>query len=303
MEWLQGVQRAIDYIEENLETPPDYAMMAQIACCSEYNFMRVFSVLSSYTLAEYIRSRRLTLAAQALVMSDIKVIDLALKYGYDTPESFNRAFVKFHGATPSEVRKGGADLRHVSPLKLKISIEGGYDMTYRIVNTEERHFLGYKRRFDGAPSERTLEQEEDFFIHTRLRQYALSGMTQRTADQYMLTCNIDSEGYDFYIASEYDDGKCWLTQKCYAELVRLNPDIGEMFEQITVPAATYAVFETERCKAPVTLHLELRHRIFSEWLGCSGYQLAPGFELSVSHWYGYPDRDKRFIELWLPVES
>ncbi len=135
MSWIAGVQRAIDYIEENITQELDYEEVARQASSSSFHFQRVFGILCTCTIGEYIRARRLTLAGMELAASDIRVIDAALKYGYESPESFSRAFVKFHGITPSRAKKPGANLRLFSRLSVKLVMEGGFAMDYRI---EER---------------------------------------------------------------------------------------------------------------------------------------------------------------------
>lgn len=115
MGWIDGLQRAIDYIEDNLTEELDYAEIARQAYSSSFHFQRVFGILCGYTLGEYIRNRRLTLAGSELASSDGKVIDVAVKYGYDSPESFSRAFSRFHGITPSQARSRKAELKSFSP--------------------------------------------------------------------------------------------------------------------------------------------------------------------------------------------
>ena len=125
MDWITGIQRALDYVEEHITEPIDYEEAARRACSSSFHFQRVFSVLCGFTLGEYIRLRRLTLAGSELAGSDEKVIDVALKYGYDTPESFSRAFTRFHGITPSQARNNGAVLKSFSRLSVKLILSGG----------------------------------------------------------------------------------------------------------------------------------------------------------------------------------
>ena len=108
MDWVTGIQNAINYVEEHLTDEIDMELVAKKAACSEFYFQRIFGVLCGVTLGDYIRNRRLTLAGNELCVSDTKVIDVALKYGYESPESFTRAFTKFHGITPSEAKKDGS---------------------------------------------------------------------------------------------------------------------------------------------------------------------------------------------------
>ena len=151
MDWIIGLQKAIDYIEDNLTETIDYETVAAQSFSSSYHFQRVFSILCGFTIGEYIRNRRLSLAGAELAVSDAKVIDIALKYGYESPDSFAKAFQKFHGILPSQARNNGGKLKSFSRLVLKISLEGGTIMTYRIERKPQMILIGYKRRFDGAP--------------------------------------------------------------------------------------------------------------------------------------------------------
>ena len=126
MDWITGIQNALDYIEEHLTEDIDYDRVAEQSFSSSYHFQRIFSLLCGFTVGEYIRYRRLSLAGSELASTDIKVIDAALKYGYESPDSFAKAFQKFHGITPSAARTSGNVLRSFSRLTLKISLEGGY---------------------------------------------------------------------------------------------------------------------------------------------------------------------------------
>ena len=124
MDWIIGMQKAIDYIEDNLTESIDYEKIAAQTFSSSYHFQRVFSILCGFTLGEYIRNRRLSLAGTELAASDAKIMDIALKYGYESPDSFAKALQKFHGVLPSQAEDGGT-LRSFSRLVLKLSLEGG----------------------------------------------------------------------------------------------------------------------------------------------------------------------------------
>ena len=151
MDWITGIQNAIDYIENHLTETIDYDIVAKQSFSSTYHFQRIFSILCGFTVGEYIRNRRLSLAGSELATSDIKVIDVAMKYGYESPDSFAKAFQKFHGVTPSAARMKGSKLRSFSRLILKISLEGGKLMNYRIEEKPEMILTGYKKHFAGVP--------------------------------------------------------------------------------------------------------------------------------------------------------
>ena len=142
MDWIIGLQNAIDYIEDHLMETIDYEMVAAQSFSSSYHFQRVFSILCGFTIGEYIRNRRLSLAGTELATSDAKVIDVALKYGYESPDSFAKAFKQFHGVLPSQARHNGSMLKSYSRLVLKFSLEGGKPMNYRIEKKPEMSLTG-----------------------------------------------------------------------------------------------------------------------------------------------------------------
>lgn len=298
MDWITGMQKAIDYIEANLTEEIDYEKVAAESFSSSYHFQRVFSILCGYTLGEYIRLRRLSLAGAELVNGKEKVIDIALKYGYDSPDSFAKAFQKFHGITPSQARADGSMLKSFSRLSIKISLEGGSIMNYRIEEKDEMILTGYKRRFSGIPGER-MEQEKEMYVKTRPLQYILQGLSGDVVNNFDIITNIDDEGYDFYIASQ-------LNEYCRNNLNKdgiLGEEFAKYYENVTIPKCTYAIFETERCAYPTMTFLDLRRKIASEWLPTSGYQLKDAPELVVTHWFEGEKRNQRYRELWIPIEK
>lgn len=297
MNWIIGLQKAIDYIEDHLTETVDYDMVAAQSFSSGYHFQRVFSILCGITVGEYIRRRRLSLAGLELASTDAKVIDIALKYGYESPDSFAKAFQKFHGVLPSQARNG-AGLRSFSRLVLNISLKGGTLMNYRIEKKPDMIFTGYKKRFDGTPADRS-RQEGDFFISTRANQYILKGMSGDCETSYQIMKGFDDEGYDFYIAALLDEYHRKHLKKVLGE------KDAERFETIMVPEGLYLICETGREKYPTMQIEELRNRAVSEWLPSSGYELADAPELEVCHWF-YKHGDEavntsRYIELWLPI--
>lgn len=298
MDWVTGMQRAIDYVEAHITEDIDYDAVARQSFSSPYHFQRVFSILCGYTLGEYIRSRRLALAGAELAEGRISVLDAALKYGYESPDSFARAFRRFHGVNPSQARS--ATLKSFSRLSIKISLEGGSMMDYRIENKPELVLTGFKRRFTGTPAERE-DQECDFYLSTRGNQYMLKGMARDCDTFYNVMTNFGDDGYDFYIASLLNREK---TEKL--EEILGSEDAGR-FETVTIPARQYLVCETERAEYPTELFEALRRRVVSEWLPSSGYELADAPEVSVYHWYFKEDDDavnhSRYVELWLPIEK
>lgn len=298
MEYIKGLQQALDYIETHLADEIDLDMLARKAYSSRYQFQRIFGVLCGMTLGEYIRCRRMTMAGAELRRGEIKVIDAALKYGYDSPDSFAKAFLKFHSVTPSAARDPNVMLRSFSRLSVKILLEGGNDMNYRIYEMPKTEFLGYKEHFTGVPGERH-SQESDFFTTTRPKQYVLQGLMHDPDTHYEIVTNIDENGFDFYIAEPINEE---MRARDALDMV-LTEGTADWFVRFTVESQTYIIFETERSQMPTGEFLDLRKKIITEWLPSSGYMLADAPEIAVGHWYRKPNQKQRYYEVWIPVEK
>ena len=302
MDWIIGIQQAIDYIEDNLTETVDYEEVAKKCYSSSYHFQRVFSILCGFTLGEYIRNRRLTLAGRELATTNAKVIDVALKYGYESPDSFAKAFQKFHGILPSQARNNGSNLKSFSRLVLKFSLEGGTTMNYRIETKPAMILLGYKKRFSGTPyDEARQHQEGDFFKTTRAHQWMLKGISNDKMSDYCVLSNFDDDGYDFYISVTTD---AYERENLYnSEVTGINFMHKFGFEEIVIPERTYLVFETEKTKMPIPEYFEIRKQIAAEWLSNDEYQIVNAPELAVYHWGITGGYNGRTIEIWIPIEK
>lgn len=136
MNWIEGISKAIEYIEANLTSELKIEDIAAKAYVSPYYFQKSFALLCGFTVGEYIRNRRLASAGNDLLSGNEKVIDIALKYGYESTDSFTKAFTRFHNATPTAVRKSGHPIKLYAPLKFELFVKGGYYMDYRIGKQE-----------------------------------------------------------------------------------------------------------------------------------------------------------------------
>ena len=302
MDWIIGIQQAIDYIEDNLTETIDYEEVAKKCYSSSYHFQRVFSILCGFTLGEYIRNRRLTLAGRELATTNAKVIDVAMRYGYESPDSFAKAFQKFHGILPSQARNNGSNLKSFSRLVLKFSLEGGTTMNYRIETKPALTLLGYKKRFNGTPyDEARQHQEGDFFKTTRAHQWMLKGISNDKMSDYCVLSNFDDDGYDFYISVTTD---AYERENLYnSEVTGINFMHKFGFEEIVIPERTYLVFETEKTKMPIPEYFEIRKQIAAEWLSNAEYQIVNAPELAVYHWGITGGYNGRTIEIWIPIEK
>lgn len=302
MDFCSGMQKALDYIEEHITEELDYEELAAQACFSCFQFQRIFGILSGHTLGGYIRNRRLTLAGTELAAGKLRVIDAAVKYGYDSPDSFTRAFVKFHGITPSAARKPGAKLNSFARLSIKLTLEGGNMLQYRIEEKPEIMLTGYRQRFEGVPyGEAREKQEERFFTGTRVKQWILQGAAvgEDKGLNWCVVTNMGDDGYDFFCGNRLSG--FWRNNLRNPQFTGVDDMERFGFEELVLPKTVYAVFETEQSPSPVYGYMDIRRRIVSEWLPASGCRLADAPEVAVYHWYGKPDRERRFIEIWVPV--
>ncbi|MEH7470550.1 AraC family transcriptional regulator [Priestia megaterium] len=287
MDLLRNMNRALHYIEENLTNDIDFIEVARLALCSEYHFKRMFSFLAGITLSEYIRRRRLTLAAFELKDSNIKVIDVAIKYNYSSPDSFTRAFQNLHGITPSEAKKNGNSLKAFPKMTFQLSIKGGNEMNYRIEEKEAFHIVGIKERvpiiFHGV-NPKIAAMWESLNDETIRKLKELSNVTPLG----LLSASVNfSEGrmeekgqLDHYIGVA-------TTKDCPDHLVQLE-----------VPAGTWAVFEAVG-PFPDTLQ-DVWGRIYSEWFPSSNYEQVEGPEILWNEHKNVTSPTFK-SEIWIPV--
>ncbi|WP_428910628.1 AraC family transcriptional regulator [Niallia sp. Krafla_26] len=287
MDLLKSMNEAMRYIEENLTEEIDYKKVARIAHCSEYHFKRMFSFLAGITLSEYIRRRRLSLAASELTNSDIKIIDMAVKYGYNSPDSFTRAFQNLHGVTPSEARNNGPSLKAYPQMTFQLTIKGGNEMDYRILQKEAFNIIGIMKRvpiiFEGENPEITAMWKS---------------LTMEKIEQLIELSNVEPKGIiqaSTNFSEERMEEKGELDQYIGVATTQAFP---ENFTKLEVPALTWAVFEITG-PFPSSLQ-ETWGRIYSEWFPSSNYQVTEGPEiLSIKS----KDLTSPTVksEIWIPV--
>lgn len=287
MEWITGMQKAIDYIEANLTEEIDYEKVAAESFSSSYHFQRVFSILCGYTLGEYIRLRRLSLAGADLANGKEKVIDIALRYGYDSPDSFAKAFQKFHGITPSQARADGNKLNSFSRLSIKISLEGGSTMNYRIEEKPSLVFVGHKVRCTGSPTnaDNAHIKTTEHWISSRDIQRKMKTIRKGNLPiWYDLYSDFTDNDFSHTIAVETDDQ---ATEKG--------------LEVVWVPSHKYAIFETEQGVSPDEKWASVMKRIASEWLPNTDYVMSNHPQINKQ--YFETDPTKRYMEIWIPIEK
>jgi AraC family transcriptional regulator len=287
MDVLKNMNTAMKYIEENLTNEIDFKVVARLAHCSEYHFKRMFSFLAGITLSEYIRRRRLSLAAFELHNRNVKVIDVAMKYGYNAPDSFTRAFLNLHGVTPSEARNNGQQLKAYPLMTFQLSIKGGNEMNYRIEQKEAFNIVGIMKRvpivFEGENPEIAAMWQS---------------LTMEKIEQLQKLSNVEPKGMiqaSTNFSEERMEGKGELDQYIGVTTTQENP---ANFSKLEVPDLTWAIFESIG-PFPNTLQ-ETWGRIYSEWFPSSNYQVTEGPEiLSIKS----KDLSSPSVkcEIWIPV--
>lgn len=289
MDWITGMQRALDYIEAHLTEEIDYSEAAKQAYSSVFHFQRMFGMLCGFSLGDYIRMRRLSLAAEELCRTNDKIIDIAAKYGYETPESFTRAFVRFHGITPTQARRGKT-VKSYSRLSVKLILSGGSTMDYRI------------------------EKKEAFTLLCKKKQVFKPQGDTATADisAFWGECSQDGTMEKLCRYGEFENlhgvlGVCFSNEMAnsgfpYGIGVEYNgaPVAEDGFDIVEIPAHTYAVFECVG-KMPDAFKTTYK-RICSEFFPQSSYEYGNGVEIEV-----YPSADTQNpnyrCEIWIAVNE
>lgn len=277
MDWVEGLNSAVRCIEKELKGDISIDRLAKLACCSPYHFQRMFSTLAGLPLSEYIRRRRMSVAASE-ILQGARVIDVALSFGYQSPTAFTRAFKSVHGFAPSALRHGKTAVKAYPPITFFISVKGAEEMNYRIEKKEAFDILGVSRPMSHDP------EENKILIPRMWDELSQNGTTLRIARHIgpelpgilgVCACNEDGP-WSYFIAAASSDEEAGL-------------------ERFTVPAAQWAIFSGE---GPGVSIQELERRIFTEWLPGSGYEYAniPDIELYLD-----PDPSDTRYEVWIGV--
>lgn len=283
MNWSESISSAIEYIENNLTNDISIEGIANYLHISPFYFQKGFSMLCGYSVGEYIRNRRLSLSAYELLNTDNKIIDISLKYGYSSPDSFTKAFTRFHGSTPTSVRKGGK-IKEFAPLKINITLKGGYTMEYKIVEKKAFKVIGLKNSFKYE----TANQE----IPKMWKKFFIKNIFSKIKPKYAVNIdnNMGSNEFDYIIGDDYNG--------------TLKASKG--FEIIEIPKFTWAVFP---CIGSASVKMqETNEKIFKKWLPSSDeYEIAAGYNIEM---YSNPDDykngiddEKYYCEIWIPIKK
>ncbi|MBS5062990.1 MAG: AraC family transcriptional regulator [Hungatella hathewayi] len=281
MEWIERLNQTINYMEEHLTGEIAYEELARLACCSTYHYQRMFGYMAGVSLSEYIRRRRMSLAAVDLLGGEEKIVDLALKYGYSSPTAFNRAFQSVHGIAPSAVKKGGANVKTYPPISFKITVKGVEEMNYRIENREEIRIVGITQPLH-------KEIEKNFEVVPQMwGKAAMDGTIPRLAGM------MDGQPMGLLGVSACGEEENWR----YFIAVASSAPAEDGLEEYRIPASTWAVFSGSGTNLSIQ---ELERRIVTEWLPTSGYEYGNAPDIEV---YLNPDPANAQFEVWIPVRK
>ena len=284
MEWMAIIGDSVQYIEDHITEDVTADEVAKAVGVSTFYFQKGFSMLCGFSPAEYIRNRRLALAGNDLLITDDKIIDIAMKYGYDSPDSFTKAFTRFHGISPSSVRKDGSLLKTFAPLKLRISLEGGYLMDYKIVKKDAFTVIANAKEFSYEGAKESVPQFWQEYYQTGKGKYIMG----------VYGINIDIEmgmnKFEYLIADPYD----------------MQKELPEGIVTRTIPAFTWAVFPC-RGAMPDALQ-DVNTKIYTEWLpALREYEFAAGY---CVEYYDDPAKYEKgtqdenyYCEIWIPVKK
>lgn len=292
MDWLTSLRSAVEYMEAHILEPVGPEEVAQAVNISPFYLQKGFQIITGYSIGEYLRNRRLYMAAMDLLAGEEKVIDIAYKYCYQTPESFAKAFARFHGFPPSQVKRERLSIKPFLPLKIKIVIQGGRDVDYFVEEMGSFQVIGFKKEI---PMDKGYEQCPLFWDEVKEKYLTAlwNGKHPDTSvERAVVECNVGMFGvciessvnpgmFTYMVAGHYDG--------------RPVPE-GMAVERI--PAASWAKFRT---LGPLPGSLQtLNTQIFQEWLPGNGkYELAFPVNLEVySDKENGPDYESY---IWLPV--
>ena len=285
MDCIQSIQKAINYMEKNILEDINYEDVAREVYMSNYHFHRLFSMITGITANDYIRKRRLSMAGQELSMSNSKVIDISMKYGYDSPESFSKAFVRFHGVTPKEAKGSGIQLKSFNRLVIKIILEGGTIMDYKIVEKEGLKLLGKVRSFknEGILEGGNTEIPDFWKECSETRVFDELSKYTKEYDCYGVCTPVSKESnyFDYAVAMKYDGGEI---PEGY-NIIDVKPNLWAVFKCIGTDGACIG---------------ETWNRIFKEFLPSSEYNMLDETDFEI-----YPENGEEglFCEIWIPVEK
>ncbi|WP_426334360.1 AraC family transcriptional regulator [Paenibacillus silvae] len=281
MNWIESIQKSVQYIEQHLLESVTVEKVAAQAHMSAFHFQRIFALMTDVTVAEYIRRRRLTLAAHELLQGEYRIVDVALKYGYETPESFSKAFQRQHGVTPSELRKSGAPVQSYNRLVIQVSLQGVEPMKVQLVEQGAFSITGVRQTFSYVDGQHLQG------IGTMWQETYKSGMEDRIGA-------LNDGVIPGLLGVCVDQGEIQDKQMEYWIATTYTGEQQEGLSVLTLPASKWAVFEVQE---PMPQGMQkLWKRIVTEWFPSNPYEHAWLPELEV--YRGMYDAP----QIWIPIK-
>lgn len=280
MDVLRELNEVLMYIEEHITDDIDINKLAEITKQSSDSFSRLFSYMVGMTANEYIRRRKLSLAVNDLQNSDMKIIDIAMKYGWNSSDAFAKAFVNQHGTTPTNARSKIGSVKIYPPVSFEINIRGAKEMDFKIVDVDSFEVLGLSKQFGCQAGDR-FKQEN-------------------------IMWSVDAEHYPEKICNGYDGIWYGIWDNGNYSIARNEADVEyNNLQRITIPSGKYAVFTTERGGYAGTELPRLHDLIFNSWLPNSNYKIKKEYVVEVYHLETdrVERRKNRYYEMWIPIEE
>jgi len=306
MDWIERLNKAIIYVEEHLLEEIDYTQPAKIACCSSYQFQRMFSYIANVSLSEYMRRRKMSLAAVDLQKGD-KIIDTALKYGYASPTAFNRAFQSIHGIAPSRAKGYSVPLKSYPKINFKLIAKGAEEMEFRIEKHDAIRVLGASTPLS-KDAEKAYEEGTSFWVKVLFEdiQKDINGFSNgKICGALNAACNFkNAEGslpkYNgfFGIETEHNNGGEYMIA-----VASTMPE-NDMLKEYIIPAHDWVIFSGKHFfedEESADSFVKYEERIYAEWLPSSGYEIAD--EISVQFLFATTDLENAPFEIWLPIKK
>lgn len=294
MEWIDRMSATIDYIESHLSDDIMYDEVAKIAYCSMHQFGRVFSYITGVSLSEYIRRRRLTLSALDLQNEKIKIIDVAMKYGYNSPDAFTRAFLEMHGVTPKTARNLGVKLKAYPRITFHILIKGDVEMEYRIEEKQDINLIGVVKHINRQSANTVASdwKEDAGEVWDAWEQFLNGGTNQKISHLY------HAPMWQMGFTKTLKNGETLLAIGAETDS---NTSIITDLQTYTIPANKWAIFTVKGSLSgkehPID---EMWARITTEWFPIYGYKRAADYEIEV-YPPGDTSSDDYICEIWIPI--
>lgn len=287
MDTIQLLHKTIEFIEDNLENTLDIDEIAKTSNSSKYHFQRVFYALTGFTVSEYIRNRRLSQAAVDIATTEEKIISIALKYGYDSPEAFTKAFKRLHGMTPSALKKGNFKIKNFPKLSIQVSLKGETEIVFSLV--EKEAFKAFGVGFSTTKADDKIYNDIPEFINHVFQNRIndrINNLMSKPKENL-----LDGFHYDFE-----EDGSRKYMMGCDLDKRITSDD----FLILEIPKLTWAVFEGVGEVPDNSILHDLWKRVYSEWFPSSGFEQVKGPCIEKNFWC-LDEKEKYRCELWIPI--